>query len=165
MYHFKTILKKREARHKHNPKWSGSPEGRKKEKSAQILCQQVRTWPPQFAVGFDPSSLSCWPSSPSAAVLWWWRGTLARCVSPVGVCHPTSPGSGCWSRTPALLWALQTHTHTQRWGWPHVPSSSQIQQSCYKKWKAEREAQTGMCRWLTATFENSIREMTEQIDW
>ena len=74
----------------------------------------MRTWPPQSAVGFDPSSLCCWPSSPSAAGLWWWRGTLARCVSPVGVCRPTSPGSGCWSRMPALLWALQTHTQRHK---------------------------------------------------
>ena len=27
---------------------------------------------------------------------------------------------------------------------PHMPSSSQIQWACYKKWRVEREAQTGM---------------------
>ena len=58
---------------------------------------------------------------------------------------------------------------------PHMPSSSQIQWACYKKWKVEWEAQTGMCRWSTSTFENSCectaldmlewRETTEQIDW
>ena len=58
---------------------------------------------------------------------------------------------------------------------PHVPSSPQIQWACYKKWKVEWEAQTGMCRWSTSTFENFYgcaaldmpewREMTEQIHW
>ena len=47
--------------------------------------------------------------------------------------------------------------------------------ACYKKWKMKCEAQTGMCRWLTSTFENSSectaldmpqwREMTEQTEW
>ena len=56
-----------------------------------------------------------------------------------------------------------------------MPSSPQIQWACYKKWKVEWEAQTGICRWSTSTFENSYgctalaipewREMTEQIDW
>ena len=56
---------------------------------------------------------------------------------------------------------------------PHMPSSTQIQCACYKKWKVEWEAQTGMCRWSTFTFENSCgctaldmpewRETTEQI--
>ena len=58
---------------------------------------------------------------------------------------------------------------------PHMPSSSQIQWACYKKWKMEWVAQTGMCQWPTSTFKNSCgctamdmpewREMTEQIDW
>ena len=62
--------------------------------------------------------------------------------------------------------------------WPHMPSSSPIQWACYKKKKKKKvewEAQTGMCRWSTSTFENFCgctgldmpewREMTEQIDW
>ena len=58
---------------------------------------------------------------------------------------------------------------------PHMPSSSQIQWACYKKWKVKWEAQTGMCPCSTSTFENSYgctaqdmpewREMTEQTDW
>ena len=58
---------------------------------------------------------------------------------------------------------------------PHMPSSSQIQWACFRKWKVEWEAQTGMCQWSTSTFENSWgctaldmpewRETTEQIDW
>ena len=57
----------------------------------------------------------------------------------------------------------------------HMPSSSQIQWVCYKKWRMEWEVQTGMCRWSTSTFVKSCgctaldipewREMTEQIDW
>jgi len=31
---------------------------------------------------------------------------------------------------------------------PHMPSLSQIQWACYKKWRVEQEAQTGMCRKL-----------------
>ena len=55
---------------------------------------------------------------------------------------------------------------------PHMPSSSQIQWTCYRKWKAEWEAQIGMS---TSTFKHSCgyaaldmlewREMTEQTDW
>ena len=58
--------------------------------------------------------------------------------------------------------------------WPHMPSFWQIQWACYKKWKVEWEAQTGMCRWSTSTFEKTRectaldmlewRKMTEQID-
>ena len=57
----------------------------------------------------------------------------------------------------------------------HMLTSSQIQWACYKKWKVEWEAQTGMCQWSTSTFENSTgctaldmpewREMNERIDW
>jgi len=56
-----------------------------------------------------------------------------------------------------------------------MPSSSQIQWTCYKKWKMEWEAQAGVCQWSISTFENSCgctaldipewREMTEQTDW
>ena len=38
---------------------------------------------------------------------------------------------------------------------PHMPSSLQIQWACYKKWKVEWEAQTGLCRWSTSNFKNS----------
>ena len=56
-----------------------------------------------------------------------------------------------------------------------MPSSSQIQWACYKKWKVKWEAQTRMCQWSTSTFKNSCgctaldmpewRETTEQINW
>ena len=50
-----------------------------------------------------------------------------------------------------------------QWRWrqvivrPHMPSSSQIQWACYKKWKVEWEAKTGMCRWSRSTLESSCR--------
>ena len=58
---------------------------------------------------------------------------------------------------------------------PHMPSASQIQWACYKKWKVGREAQAGMYQWLISTFENSCGctaldmlewwEITKQIGW
>ena len=56
---------------------------------------------------------------------------------------------------------------------PHIPSSSEIQWTCYKK--VEWEALTGMCQWSTSTFQNCCgwtalempewMKMTKQIDW
>ena len=54
------------------------------------------------------------------------------------------------SQPPAWQWRYQEMTVR-----PQMPSSSQIQWDCYKKWKVEWEAQTGMRRWSTSTFENS----------
>ena len=60
----------------------------------------------------------------------------------------------------------------------HTSSYSQIQWACYKKWRVEWEAQTGMCRWSTKLHPSSKtpvsvlpwtsrrrewRKMTEQI--
>ena len=39
---------------------------------------------------------------------------------------------------------------------PHMTSSSQMQWACYRKWKVEWEAQTGICRWSTSTFETPV---------
>ena len=38
---------------------------------------------------------------------------------------------------------------------PRMTLSSQIQWACYKKWKVEWEAQSGMCLKSTSNFENS----------
>ena len=39
---------------------------------------------------------------------------------------------------------------------PHMPSSWQIQWACYKKWKMEWEAQTGMCQCLTSDMKTPM---------
>ena len=47
----------------------------------------------------------------------------------------------------------------------YMPSFSQIQWACYKKWKVESEAQTGMCQFSTATFEKSYGGTVLDIAW
>ena len=51
---------------------------------------------------------------------------------------------------------------------PHMPSSSQIQWACSKKWKVKWKVQSEMCQWSTFTIENcecTALDMPEQTDW
>ena len=48
----------------------------------------------------------------------------------------------------------------------HMPSYSQIQWACYRKWKMAWETQTGMYQWLTSTFQNSCGcTVLDMADW
>ena len=86
--------------------------------------------------------------------------------------------------TSSVTVVVQAVTHALRWtaSWDdidsqttHAISSSHSQWTYNKMWKVEWEAKSGMCQWLTSTFENSWgnialdmvawREMTKQIDW
>ena len=76
---------------------------------------------------------------------------------------------------------VEAVTHALRWiasrgdSRTHMSSHSQIQWVCFKKWKVEWEAQTGMWQWSASTFKSSCgwtaldmpewREMTEEINW
>ena len=76
-----------------------------------------------------------------------------------------------WKQSPMLSDGLPRQV-TDR---SRMRSSSQIQLSCYKKWKVKWGAQTGKCQFSTSTFETSCgctaldmtdwRGITEQMDW
>ena len=100
------------------------------------------------------------------------QGGASQLVSMQGATTIHEDSAAYEVSTSSLTMEMEAVTHALRW---IASRFSQIQRACYKKWKVEWEAQTGMCQCSTSTFEESCRctvldmpkskEMTERIDW